>query len=119
MNATGQRSGHVDAFYEPNSIESSAKEGGLQEPPLKISGDADRYNHRDGNDDYSQPRALHDLMDDGQRDRLYSNTAEAMAGVPEEIIRRVLVHYDLISPTYGDGIRAARALLSANRNAAE
>lgn len=113
MNAIGQRSGHVDAYYEPNSIESSAKEGGLQEPPLKISGDADRYNHREGNDDYSQPRALHDLMDDGQRDRLYSNTAEAMAGVPEEIINRVLVHYDLISPTYGNGIRAARAQLSA------
>ncbi len=28
------------------------------EPPLESPGDADRYNHRDGNDDYGQPRAL-------------------------------------------------------------
>jgi len=27
----------------------------FREPPLKISGDADRYNHRDGNDDHRQP----------------------------------------------------------------
>lgn len=119
MNALGQKTGHVDAYYEPNSIDASAKEGGLQEPPLKISGDMDRYNHRDGNDDYSQPRALHDLMDDDQRTRLYSNTAEAMSGVSEEIISRVLVHYDLISLAYGDGIRAARAHLDGARDAAE
>ncbi|MVO14422.1 catalase [Parasedimentitalea huanghaiensis] len=119
MNALGQRSGHTDAYYEPNSISESAKEGGLQEPPLKISGDADRYNHRDGNDDYSQPRALHDLMDENQRTRLYANTAEAMAGVPEDIISRVLVHYDLISPEYGAGIRSARSKLSEMHDAAD
>ncbi|TLP64313.1 catalase [Parasedimentitalea maritima] len=119
MNALGQRSGHTDAYYEPNSISEAAKEGGLQEPPLKISGDADRYNHRDGNDDYSQPRALHDLMDESQRTRLYANTAEAMAGVPEDIISRVLVHYDLISPEYGAGIRSARSKLSEMHDAAE
>ncbi|KAE9628516.1 catalase [Parasedimentitalea maritima] len=119
MNALGQRTGHTDAYYEPNSISESAKEGGLQEPPLKISGDVDRYNHRDGNDDYSQPRALHDLMDESQRTRLYANTAEAMAGVPEDIISRVLVHYDLISPEYGAGIRSARSKLSEMHDAAE
>ena len=38
---------------------------------MKISGDADRYNHREGNDDYGQPRALFNLFDDGQKARLF------------------------------------------------
>ncbi|WP_348984506.1 catalase-related domain-containing protein [Aliiroseovarius sp. S1339] len=82
------------------------------EPPLRISGDAARYDHRVGNDDYSQPRALHDLMNAAEQARLYSNTAAAMHGVPDDVIDRVLVHYDLISQAYGDGIRAARAALA-------
>jgi catalase len=111
MNVMGPQTGSPDAFYEPNSFGGATQSPEFAEPPLKIDGDADRYNHRDGNDDYSQPRALHDLMDDGQRARLYSNTAEAMAGVPDDIINTVLGHYDKISPAYGDGIRAARAKL--------
>ena len=111
MNFFGHRHGSDDAYYEPNSFGGPAEDPSLAEPPLRISGDADRYSHREGNDDYSQPRALHDLMDDDQRARLYMNTAEAMVGVPEEIIERALVHYDRISKAYGDGIRAARAEL--------
>ncbi|MEE9426574.1 MAG: catalase-related domain-containing protein [Paracoccaceae bacterium] len=76
-----------------------------------MSGDADRYNHRDGNDDYAQPRVLHDLMDGTEQARLYMNTAEAMDGVPDKIIDTVLGHYDKISKAYGDGIRAARKKL--------
>ncbi len=113
MNFFGHRHLSDDAYYEPNSFGGPAEDPSVAEPPLRISGDADRYNHREGNDDYSQPRALHDLMDDEQRARLYMNTAEAMQGVPEEIIERVLVHYDRISKAYGDGIRAARARLAA------
>ncbi|MGH1465361.1 MAG: catalase [Cognatishimia sp.] len=112
MNFMGQQTGNPDAYYEPNSIAGAPREDAkFAEPPLKISGDADRYNHRDGNDDYSQARALHDLFDDGQRARLYANTAEAMQGAKEETITRVLGHYDKISPDYGNGIRAARKAL--------
>ena len=34
---------------------------------LAISGDAHRYNHRGGNDDYGQPRSLFNLFDAGVR----------------------------------------------------
>lgn len=113
MNFMGQQSGNVDAYYEPNSVEGAPREDKIAaEPPLPLSGDADRYNHREGNDDYTQARALHDLMDDGQRSRLYSNTAEAMQGAKDTTIERVLGHYDKISQAYGDGIRAARAALN-------
>lgn len=117
MNFIGQKTGHVDAFYEPNSIAGAAKEDpSVAEPPLRLSGDAARWNHRDGNDDYAQPRALHDdVMDDAQRHRLYANVAESMQGVPEEIIDRALAHFDKISPAYGDGIRAALARLAMAR----
>ena len=111
MNFFGHKHGPDDAYYEPNSFGGPAQDPTVAEPPLAIEGAADRHDHREGNDDYAQPRALHALMDADQRARLYANTAEAMAGVPDEIIDRVLVHYDRIDPAYGDGIRRARAAL--------
>lgn len=113
MNFKGQQTGNIDAYYEPNSVEGAPREDkSVAEPPLELSGAADRYDHRDGNDDYSQARALHDLMNEGQRARLYANTAEAMQGAKEATIERALGHYDQISPAYGNGIRAARAALN-------
>ena len=52
----------TDAYYEPNSFNGPKQNPVLAEPPLKISGDANRYNHRDGNDDYTQPGNLFRLM---------------------------------------------------------
>jgi catalase len=101
-----------DAYYEPNSSGGPVEDPSVKEPPLRISGDADRYNHRDGNDDYGQPRALFNLFDAGQKARLFANIAAAMDGVPDEIIERQLVHFDRIAREYGDGIRAARAALA-------
>jgi catalase len=77
------------------------------EPPLKISGDAERYNHRIGNDDFGQRRALFNLFDAGQKKRLFSNIAEAMAGVPDVIVERQLALFDKVHPDYGAGVRAA------------
>jgi catalase len=102
-----QKTGSVDAYYEPNSFGGAKEDSRFAEPPLAISGDADRYNHREGNDDYSQPRALFHLFDEGQKQRLFSNIAASMQGVPQEIIDRALVHFDQIDPAYGLGIREA------------
>ncbi len=108
MNFMGQKTGHVDAYYEPNSIEEAAKEAPeYKEPALPLSGDADRFNHRDGNDDFSQPRALFELFDAGEKQRLYNNIADAMGGVPQHIIDRQLALFDQIHPDYGNGVRDA------------
>ena len=96
-----------DAYYEPNSFSGPVESPDLAEPPLRISGDADRYNHRDGNDDYAQPRMLFNLFDSDQKARLFANIAAAMQGVPTEIIDRQLVHFDRIDPAYGQGVRSA------------
>jgi len=96
-----------DAYYEPNSFGGPKQAAEYREPPLKISGDADRYDHREGNDDYSQPRALFNLFDDGQKARLYQTIAGSMKGVPDFIIDRALEHFAKIHPDYAQGIRAA------------
>lgn len=96
-----------DAYYEPNSFGGPKQSSDVAEPPLRISGNADRFNHRDGNDDYSQPRALFRLFDAGQRERLFGNVAASMGGVPMSIIERQLAHFDKIDPAYGAGVRKA------------
>ena len=67
--------------YEPNSFDGPVEDAKYKEPPLKCSGDATRYNHRDGNDDYTQPGNLFRLMTSAQRQRLFENIARAMQGV--------------------------------------
>ncbi|HXJ86112.1 MAG TPA: catalase [Candidatus Binatia bacterium] len=98
-----------DAYYEPNSFGGVMQDSAFVEPPLRISGDAARYDHRQGNDDFSQPGALFRLFDSGQRQRLFSNIAAAMKGVPMEIIERQLSLFDRVDAAYGEGVRTALA----------
>ena len=119
MNFMGQQTGNVDAYYEPNTMNGAAEAPEYREPPLTISGDADRFNHREGNDDYVQVRALFNLFDEGQKARLFSNIAAAMGGVPQAIIDRQLAHFDKVHQDYGDGVRAALAAAAGARDAAE
>lgn len=107
MNFFGHKTGNVDAYYEPNSMNGPVANPDVAEPPLKISGDAARYDHRQGNDDFSQPRALFELFDSEQRQRLFSNLAGAMQGVPAEIVERQLALFDQVHPDYGKGVREA------------
>lgn len=96
-----------DAYYEPNSFNGPVENPIVKEPPLKISGDAARYNHRDGNDDYSQPRALWSLFSDAEKKRLYQNYAAHMHGIPEFIIERQLALFTKIHPDYAQGVKDA------------
>src|SRR5690606_20995010 len=96
-----------DAYYEPNSFSGPKEAPQYREPPLRTSGDADRYNHREGNDDYGLPRALFELFDAAQKGRLFANLAAAMQGVPDFILERQFAHFDAIHPDYGSGVRAA------------
>jgi len=76
--------------YEPNSMGGPVEDPRYREPPLKISGDADRYDHRAGNDDYTQPGNLFRLMSAAQKAALMDNIAAAMTGVPETIVTQAL-----------------------------
>jgi catalase len=104
--------GHAnpDAYYEPNSVGGSAEDKRFVEPPLKISGDAARYSHRDGNDDFRQPGDLFRLMTPNQQAELMDNIAAAMQGVPVEIVRRQVVLFYRCDPNYGIGIATRMGL---------
>lgn len=99
-----------DAYYEPNSFGGPVEDPSVAEPPLNISGDADRYNHREGNDDYCQAGALFRLLSADVKEQLFRNIAAAMSGVPEHIIRRQLEHFHKADPAYGAGVAKAVGL---------
>jgi catalase len=99
-----------DAYYEPNSFNGPAQDERFREPPLKISGNADRYNHRDGNDDYRQPGDLFRLMRPDQKEQLFNNYKAAMEGVPVEIVKRQIAHCYRADPAYGAGVAKAMGI---------
>ncbi|SDR35450.1 catalase [Pseudovibrio sp. Tun.PSC04-5.I4] len=93
-----------DAYYEPNSFHGPKEDKSFSEPPLRIFGDGDKYDHREGNDDYKQPGDLFRLMNEAEQGRLMDNMAAAMQGVPEEIIKRQAMHCYRADPKYGEGV---------------
>ena len=87
--------------YEPNSFGGPVENLSLKEPPLRIHGDAGRFNHRDGNEDYSQPGDLYRLMNESQKAQLVSNLVNALKDVPRFIQVRQVVHFSKADPDYG------------------
>jgi catalase len=105
MRFDGNSGGAVN--YEPNSFGGPVEDPRFKEPPLAIDGDADRYNHREGNDDYTQPGNLFRLMSDDQHRQLFNNLAGAMSTVPREIQLRQICHFYRADPAYGEGVAKA------------
>ncbi|MFH1372970.1 MAG: catalase [bacterium] len=105
MRFDGNAGGSVN--YDPNSFDGPVEDSQFKEPPLKIEGDADRYDHREGNDDYTQAGNLYRLMPNDEKDRLHKAIAGAMEGVPGEIIERQMTHFKKADPAYANGVRKA------------
>jgi catalase len=80
------------------------------EPPLQIDDDACRYNHRAGNDDYTQAGNLCRLLPADEQRRLFHNIAASMQGVPRVIIDRQLEHFSKADPVYAEGVAKALGL---------
>ncbi|HPG88640.1 MAG TPA: catalase-related domain-containing protein, partial [Hyphomicrobium sp.] len=91
----------------------------LLEPPLQILGNADRYNHRDGNDDYKQPGDLFRLLSKDGQERLCDNIRDAMQGVPIEIVKRQVAHFYKCDPAYGRGVGTRMGLSDSDFNFAD
>ena len=95
------------AFYEPNSFDGPVEDVSYLEPDLAVGDIAKRYDHRVGNDDFSQPRALFLLMSNSQKEQLFSNIKDAMAGVPRDIIDRQIALFEKVHPDYASGVKKA------------
>ncbi|WP_339695646.1 catalase [Celeribacter baekdonensis] len=115
MNFMGPNTGHSDAYYEPNQYAESAKpDMSVAEPPLKISGDADKYVQEDADADYVQPRALYAAVMGGEeRARLHANMAGAMAPCSPSVRDRWLAVLGRVHPDYEAGVRSELAKLDA------
>jgi len=97
----------TDAYYEPNSFGGAVEDENFAEPAFQTGDVADRYNHRDGNDDFTQVTALFNLMSDNQKEQLFSNIAEAMDGVPSDIVNRQLALFEQVHTDYATGVKKA------------
>lgn len=96
--------------YEPNSFGGPVEDAQYLESPLPLTGAAARYNHREGNDDYTQAGNLFRLMDTAARSRLVGNIVAGMTGVPKRIQLRQLAHFYRADPDYGGGVAAGLGL---------
>ena len=91
--------------YEPNSFDGPVENPAVKEPPLEISGDADRYEAAERIDDYKQPGDLfREVLSADQRKHLMDNFAADMKPVDESIQKRQLVHFYKADPQWGRGV---------------
>lgn len=98
------------AYYEPNSFGGPVESAKFAEPDLAIGDVAQKFNHREYYADYyTDPRALYKILPADEKNRLYSNIAESMEGVKDEIIQRAISHFEQIDPEYAKGVKAALA----------
>ncbi|QDQ96426.1 catalase [Tomitella fengzijianii] len=94
--------------YEPNGHGLWQEQPGYAEPPQTVGAVADHFDFRADDDDYfSQPRALFNLMDAGQKQALFDNTARNLAGVSQDVVERHIANCTACDPAYGEGVRSA------------
>ncbi len=96
--------------YEPNSFGGPAQNPAYAEPPFPVDGDGARYDHREGNDDYTQAGNLFRLMTADERARLIENIVGSMQSVPRPIQERQIAHFLKADPAYGEGVAAGLGL---------
>ena len=96
--------------YEPNSFGQWEEQPDFSEPPLKVSGDAAHWDHREDEDYFSQPGDLFRLMSDIQKQALFNNTAEAVGAAQQFIQIRHIRNCYHADPVYGAGVAAALGL---------
>ena len=96
--------------YEPNSF------GGPKENPKYIerpyvsatTGAVGRYDHREGNDDYTQAGNLwRNVFSEGERDRTAQTIAKSLGQTPTRIQKLQLSHFHKADPDYAARVAAA------------
>ncbi len=91
--------------YEPTIFGAPTQDPAYREPPLALSGAADRYDHRVDSDYYSQVGDLFRLMSPAQQKLLIDNIVGAMKGVTRrEIVLKQIAHFRKADPAYGAGV---------------
>ncbi|MEJ2252325.1 MAG: catalase [Candidatus Lokiarchaeota archaeon] len=87
--------------YEPNSFGGPKEDPKFKEPPLKISGDADRYGQPREDIDFIQPGNLYRLMSPEEQNRLIENLVNSLKVVPTFIQERMLKYFNKADKKWG------------------
>ena len=92
--------------YEPNSFGGPVENPALKEASYgyELHGIAARWDHREGNDDYTQAGNLFRLLPPDERARLIDNLVDHMRPVSKEVQLRQLRHFYKADPAYGEGV---------------
>jgi len=93
--------------YEPNSKGEWKEQPDYSEPPINLSGAADRWDHREDNDYYSQPGNLFRLMNSEQKEALFNNTASSVGGASVDVQKRHIANCLKADSSYGSGVAKA------------
>lgn len=109
--------GNPDAFYEPNQHDGPQADRRFEEPPLKIDGDAARYDQEIEDIDFVQPRALFEMFDNEQKQRLFKNYAAAMGPCSESVKERWYAVLEKVHSEYASGVRKANEQCDSDINA--
>lgn len=88
--------------YEPNSFNGPLEDPAFEEPPLKITGDAARYEQKRGvDDDYVQPGNLFRLMPEAEQKRLAEAICRSLKNAPKPIQHKMVEHFTRADKKYG------------------
>lgn len=87
--------------YEPNGFKGPSPLAQVAEPPLRLKGEAFRYDEYSENDNFSQAGDLYRLMSEEQKTLLINNIAAAMQWVSEEILKPTLFTLQNVIPNMG------------------
>jgi catalase len=99
---------------EPNSFGRWRDQPEYAEPPSEVGPTAQAFDFRAEDDDYfTQPGDLFRLMDRGQRQALFDNTARAIKGALPATVLKHIEHCTRADPAYGEGVREACERLGA------
>jgi len=97
--------GGASPNYEPNTFGGPKEDPAFREPPLRISGDADRYEQKRGvDDDYVQPGNLYRLLPLDEKGRLAKSIVGSLKNVPKPIQERMVEHFRRADRNYGDAV---------------
>ena len=98
--------------YEPNSFGGPKENPKYLERPYTTTATTEkvgRYDHREGNDDYTQPGNLWRLFSEAEKDRTAKNIAGSLGQVPLRIQKLQLSHFAKCDPDYAHRIVKALA----------
>lgn len=108
--AMSQGQGGAEPNYFPNSVAGTPQDDpAFKEPPLPLGNvAADRYDSREGHDDYTQAGMLWRIFSEEEKSRTVAAIAGALGGCRDEIQHRQLCHFFRADEEYGR--RVAEAL---------